>query len=57
MFNVGWKKVWPDVVEDGNSRLPLEHEYSRITKLVHIMEVGFEDLAEADIVELTEGKN
>nr|XP_012151876.1 PREDICTED: tigger transposable element-derived protein 1-like [Megachile rotundata] len=56
-LNACWKKLWPDVVEGENSRLPLEHEYSQIMEMAHtIGGEGFEDFAEADIVELMEDK-
>ncbi|XP_017797049.1 PREDICTED: tigger transposable element-derived protein 1-like, partial [Habropoda laboriosa] len=56
-LNACWKKLWPDVVEGENSRLPLEHEYSQITEMAHTTGgEGFEDFAEADIVELMAGK-
>ncbi|XP_017789938.1 PREDICTED: tigger transposable element-derived protein 1-like [Habropoda laboriosa] len=56
-LNACWKKLWPDVVEGENSRLPLEHEYSQITEMAHTMGgKGFEDFAEADIVELMADK-
>ncbi|KFM76205.1 Transposable element Tc1 transposase, partial [Stegodyphus mimosarum] len=32
-LNTCWKAIWPDAAEDENDKLPLEHEYSPVTKL------------------------
>ncbi|GFQ65224.1 tigger transposable element-derived protein 1 [Trichonephila clavata] len=52
-----WKAVWPDVVESANPRIPLEQEYSQIIELAHSLGgEGFEDLSEADIIEIMADK-
>lgn len=46
-INACWKAIWPAVVDSGNDKLLIEHEYSEITELAQTIEgEGFEDLAQ-----------
>ncbi|GFT02826.1 tigger transposable element-derived protein 1 [Nephila pilipes] len=56
-LNACWKAVWPDVAERANPPILLEQEYSQIIELAHSLGgEGFEDLSEADIIEIMADK-
>ncbi|GFS40245.1 tigger transposable element-derived protein 1 [Nephila pilipes] len=56
-LNACWKAVWPDVTERANPPILLEQEYSQIIELAHSLGgEGFEDLSEADIIEIMKDK-
>ncbi|GFS38285.1 tigger transposable element-derived protein 1 [Nephila pilipes] len=56
-LNACWKAVWPDVAERANPPILLEQEYSQIIELAHSLGgEGFEDLSEADMIEIMADK-